>query len=115
LAVWLKRPAVSVAGRIAGARLVLKRRGDLAYPGDAPRSAFDGYLQPAGIVSRLHVQPVKGNVVYIKHGQARVAVRHRMWFGEGNAPPAPVRLTIHEPGGRTVITHVRVSLSPGWG
>jgi len=115
LAVWLKRPAMSVTATIAGAPLTLKYRGDLVYKGDGPRSAFAGFLQPAGIVSRMRVKPTAGNVVYRSHGHWRVAVRQQMWFGEGNVPPTSVRLMIHDPDGRTVITHVNVNLSPGWG
>ena len=117
LAVWLKRPAVSVTATIAGAHLALSDHGDTRYQGDQPRTAFDGFLQPANIVSRFHVRPVKGNLVYTTHGHVRVAVRPRMWFGDaGDYPaPVPVRLTIHEPGGRTVVTRADVGLATGWG
>ena len=115
LAVWLKHPALSVTATIAGAPLALNHRDEFLWPGDPPRTSFAGYLQPAGIVSRLHVRPVEGNVVNRRHDHDRVTVRRHMWFGEGNTPPAAVRLTIHDPGGRTVVTHVKVELSPGWG
>lgn len=115
LTVWLKRPAMSVSATIAGAPLVLNHRDEFLWPGDPPHTSFDGFLQPAGIVSRLHVRPVEGNVVYKRHGHYQVAIRHQMWFGEGSSAGAPVRLTIHERGGGTVITHVYVGLRPGWG
>lgn len=117
LAVWLKHPALSITATIAGAHLILDYRGDLRYPGDKLRTAFDGFLQPAGIVSRLHVKPVEGNVVYTTHGHVHVAVRHQMWFGDVRdyPQPVPVRLTIHEPGGRTVDTRTNVELAAGWG
>ena len=115
LAVWLKRPAVSVTASIAGARLTLDGSDMQSSVPRAPRRAFDGYVQPAGIVSRLHVRPVAGDVVYSKHGHVHVALRHQMWYGEGNTAPAPVQLTIQEVDGRSVITHVDVSLSAGWG
>jgi len=115
LAVWLKRPAMSVTATIAGAPLTLDHRGDLVYKGDRPRSAFAGFLQPAGIVARLHVKPALGDVVYKSHGRWRVAVRRQMWFGGTESPLVPVRLTIHRPGGRTVITRVKVALGTGWG
>jgi hypothetical protein len=101
LAVWLRRPALSVTAVIAGARLVLDYDGEFRHIGDGPRTIFDGFLQPAGIVSRFHVHPVG----------------RQMWFGDARHYPAPfsVRLTIHEPGGRTVITHTDVGLSTGWG
>lgn len=108
LAVWLKRPARSVFATIAGAPLRLNDRGDLAYRGDVPRRAFTGFLQPAGIVSRLHVRRVDGSVLYKLHGR-------EMWIAGPDGPLVPVRLTIHEPGGRTVATHVRVQLGDGWG
>jgi hypothetical protein len=88
LAVWLKRPAVTVTATIAGARLPLHTGGDLADNLGGRGRAFDGYLQPAGIVSRLHVQPVDGNVISSKHGRTRVTIAHQMWFGEGDSPDA---------------------------
>jgi hypothetical protein len=117
LAVWLKHPALSITATIAGAHLTLGYRGDLLYPDDRPRTAFDGFLQPAGIVSRMHVKPVEGNVVYTTHGHVRLAVRHQMWFGDVADYPLPVsvRLTIREPSGRTLITRTDVELATGWG
>lgn len=117
LAVSLKHPAESVTAIVAGARLTMKYRGDVLYRGDSPRTEFDGFLQPAGIVSRFHVRPVDGNVVYTSHGQVHVVVRRQMWFGDVRDYPAPVpvRLTIREPSGRTLITHTKVGLATGWG
>lgn len=117
LAVWLRHPAVSVTATIAGARLPLNDYGAFRYRGRKPRTAFDGFLQPAGIVSRLHVHPVEGSAVYTRHGHLHVAMRHHMWFGDSSdyPPPVPVRLTIHEPGGRTLVTRTHVELSAGWG
>lgn len=115
LAVWLRRPAVSVIATIVGRRVVLDRRGDLLYPRDKPRTAFDGFLRPAGIVSQMHVKPVEGSVVYTRRGRTRIVNRPDMWFGARQTPEVRVRLAIHEPGGRTLITHTTVGLSPGWG
>jgi len=113
LAVWLKRPAVSVTATIAGVPLVLNHRDEFLWPGDRPHTSFDGFLQPAGIVSRLHVRPVDGSEMRrLRH--RGIPVRGQTWLGEGNAG-GPVRLTIHEPDGRTFVTHVRVVLRPGWG
>jgi hypothetical protein len=115
LTVWLKRPAVSVAATIAGAPLVLNHRDQFLWPGDPPHTSFDGFLQPAGIISRLHVHvlAVDGNDARrLRHDG--VPVGRQSWFGEGSAG-APVRLTIHETDGRTIITHVYVGLRPGWG
>lgn len=117
LAVTLKHPATSMTATIAGAELPMDYRGDVRYRGESPRTEFDGSLQPAGIVSRFHVKPVEGTVVYTSRGHLRVVMRHQMWFGNGRDHPAgvPVLLTIHQPGGRTLITHTSVDLSAGWG
>lgn len=117
LAVSLKHPALAVTATIAGARLAMGYRGDVLYGGSLPRTEFDGFLQPAGIVSRFHVKPVEGTVVDRSHGHLDVVVRPQMWFGNVRDYPAPVSvwLTIHEPGGRTLITHTNVPLSTGWG
>ncbi|HEX3618590.1 MAG TPA: hypothetical protein VHU61_18735 [Solirubrobacteraceae bacterium] len=115
LAVWLKRPAVSVTATIAGAPLVLNHRDEFLWPGDRPHTSFDGFLKPAGITSRLHVHvlPVDGTEIKRLRRQG-IPVGPQTWLGEGKAG-GPVRLTIHEPGGRTIITHVYVGLRPGWG
>jgi hypothetical protein len=117
LAVSVKRPAELVTATVAGARLTMNYRGDFLYRGDSPRTEFDGFLQPAGIVSRFHVKPVEGSMVYTPHGHVHVVMRHQMWFGDARDYPAPVsvRLTIHEPGGRTLITHTKIELATGWG
>lgn len=117
LAVTLKQPATSMTATIAGAKLPMDYRGDVRYRGESPRTEFDGFLQPAGIVSTFHVKPVAGTVVYTSHGHVRVVIRHHMWFGNVRDYPAgvPVLLTIHQPGGRTLVTHTNVDLSTGWG
>jgi hypothetical protein len=115
LAVWLKRPAVSVTATIAGASLVLNHRDEFLSPGEPPHTSFDGFLKPAGIVSRLHVHVLPVDGTEMKRLRHRgIPVGRQTWLGEGNAG-APVWLTIHEPGGRTVITHLYVELRPGWG
>jgi hypothetical protein len=115
LTVWLKRPAVSVTATIAGAPLVLNHRDEFLYPGDPPHTSFDGFLRPAGIVSRLHVHVLPADGTEIKRLRHQgLPVGSQTWLGQGNAG-APVRLTIHEPGGRTVITHIYVALRDGWG
>jgi hypothetical protein len=113
LTVWLKRPAVSVTATIAGAPLVLDWFGDQRLGRKIPSREFDGYLQPAGIVPRLHVRPVEGNEILTKHGRTRVVVSHQMWFGEGNARSPLIRLTVRYPNSETIITQRRVELSPG--
>jgi hypothetical protein len=114
LAVWLKRPAVSVVATIAGAPLNLDWIGEQRRIHGVARSDFDGYLQPAGIVSRLHVHPVDGTEVLTVNGHTRLVNNRQMWFGAGNAQ-ALVRLTIRYPDGRTVTTHLYVGLAAGWG
>lgn len=115
LAVWLKRPALSVTATIAGAPLALNRYGDAPVNAPVPRRQFTGFLRPAGIVSRLHIRPVDGNEIFTKHGRTRVLVGHQMWFGEGNARSPLIRLTIRYASGQTIITQRRVGLATGWG
>jgi hypothetical protein len=117
LAVWLKQPAVSITATIAGSPpFALDWFGDeRRLSQQRPHRDFDGYLQPAGIVSRLHVQPVEGTEVLTGHGRTILINSPQMWFGEGSPPPALVNLTIHYADGRTVFTKVRVDLATGWG
>jgi hypothetical protein len=104
LAVWLRRPAVAVTATIAGAPLKLNWGGDRS-PGFAlrhdptPRTAFDGFLQPAGIVARLRVKPEPGTST---------------WLGSGTPTPF-VALRIDYGHGRIVLTRLRLPLSAGWG
>jgi hypothetical protein len=115
LAVWFKRPAVSVTATIAGEPLVLNHRDEFLWPGDQPHTSFDGSLQPAGIVPRLHVHvlPLNGHEVkQLRH--EGIPVGPHTWLGQGSAG-GTVRLTIHEADGRTVLTHVYVGLRAGWG
>lgn len=114
LAVWLRRPATSVTATIAGARLALNTGNQLTDSLGRRSRAFDGYLQPAGIVSRLRVRPVSRNVLAIQDGHTRVIAGPKMWFGEGE-PSARVQLTIRYGSGQIVVTHLRVSLNAGWG
>jgi hypothetical protein len=55
LAVWLKRPAVSVTATIAGGSFALDYRGDLESSSHRPRLEFAGFLTRAGIMSRVDV------------------------------------------------------------
>lgn len=101
LAVWLRRPARAVTATIAGAPVALDWHGDQppASGASGPRRAFDGYLQPAGIVTRLHVTPESGGL---------------RWFGDG-APSPVVRFRIDYGHGRVVRTQQPVELAAGWG
>jgi hypothetical protein len=116
LAVWLKQPAVTVTATIAGAQVALGWFGDerLLSPGFGHRQ-FAGYLRPAGIVSRLHIRPVKGSIVVTERGRTHVTTSRQMWFGRTNARAPLIRVTIHYADGRTLITQLRVGLSAGWG
>ncbi len=104
LAVWLRRPAVSVSATIAGEPVKLDWAGDRS-PGFAlrhdhtPRTAFDGYLQPAGITTALHVVPDAGSST---------------WLG-GNTPSPIVSIRIDYGRGHVAVTRERVPLMAGWG
>jgi hypothetical protein len=102
LEVLLRRPAVSVRATIAGWPLGLSYRGDVPASFHKPRTEFDGFLQPAGIVRHLHVRPEAG--------------APGMWYGDVREPwPTPlVRLLIDYGHGRRVITQLPVSLATGW-
>jgi hypothetical protein len=77
----------------------MNRFGDRLGSSSKPRREFDGYLQPAGIVSRLRVRPEGGP---------------NMWMGDGTPFPT-VALLIDYGRGRYVVTHLRVPLMAGWG
>jgi hypothetical protein len=97
VAVWLKRPASTIAASIAGEPLKLHGTRDNGSLSAArgPRTLFIGYLQPAGIGTRLHVQV------------------------SDRTSPAPstestVRLMISYRAHQAV-TQLRVPLAAGWG
>jgi hypothetical protein len=98
LAILLRRPARAVTASIAGMPLAMNRFGDELISSTRPRREFDGYLHPAGVVSRLHVHTGGGTI----------------WLGEG--APSPVVWLLIDYGHRHyVMTHLRVTLSDGWG
>jgi hypothetical protein len=99
LAVWLRRPAVSVVAWIDNRRVLLNWFGDQRIAPPGLRTAFDGYLHPAGLVSRFHLRPSAGSNV---------------WLGD-HAPSPIVRLLIGYGNGRHVLTQLRVPLAAGWG
>jgi hypothetical protein len=99
LAVWLRRRAISVRATVAGQGL---RLDDRTWSGPARRghrTMFAGFLQPAGLIERLHVRPDDG------------ASR---WLGS-DAPQPIVRLWIDYGAGRRAETQLRVGLNAGWG
>jgi hypothetical protein len=94
LAVWLKRPARTVTGTIAGRPL---RLGDKQWSVPS-RRMYAGFLQPAGMRDRLHVRP------------------DAQGYWDGAPTPAPVvTLRIVSADGRAVTTRLRVPLMAGWG
>jgi hypothetical protein len=101
LSVWLRRRAVSVSATIAGAPLKLNdpHWSYVARSGRQTIYIYAGFLQPAGLVSRLHVIPPNHAPV---------------WLG-GNAPSPLVRFQIKYANGQVVRTQEHVYLSAGWG
>ncbi len=102
LAINLKQPARAVVAFIDGRQLKMNRRGDVIDLSMAPRKEFDGYLQPAGIESTLHVRPAPGSDFWAQDARSPT-------------PSAAVLLLIDYGGGRLISTRVRVPLSSGWG
>jgi hypothetical protein len=104
LTVWLRQPAIAVSATIAGEPLKLN---DPMWSGPAHhgrRTTFAGFLQPAGIVTRLHVIPDPGGKTWM----ADIAVIAK-------PPPPPAVVIRIDYGHRTVLTEVKVELHSGWG
>jgi hypothetical protein len=107
LSVWLRRPAI-VTATIAGAPLKLNAP-DWSYVARDSRGAlyvYAGFLQPAGITTRLHVEPDRGS--------------QSTWGANPRIPPAlppppTVRFRIDYGHGDVVWTQEHVWLSMGWG
>ena len=110
LAIWLKRRAVSVNATIAGQPLKLNWFGEERLASNKPRTAFTGYLQPAGLTTRLHLKPTEGPSIDPVCG-CRVGP---IWYG-GKAPEPTVRLQIEYPNHTRVFTQLQVGLAAGWG
>jgi hypothetical protein len=106
LSVWLRQPAVAVTATIAGAPVRLDDRQWSGPRRNGQRTLFSGFLQPAGIISRLHVKPDPGSPTTWEANRAVPAVL---------PPPANVRLRIDYGHGRVVVTQTRVELHAGWG
>jgi hypothetical protein len=101
LAIWLRHPATSVTATIAGRPLTLDDpTWAPRHQRHGPRTAFTGFLQPAGIVSNLHVNTDSGG---------------DRWTGIRFPAPPLVQLRVHYPSGKTVTTQLHVDLAPGWG
>ena len=104
LSVWLRKSAVAVSATIAGRPFTLSTRQAQPFlaPGERVGTMFTGYLQPAGIVARLHVTPDASPI-----GWRAPSPR--------NAPSPPVELRIDYGNGRRVVTKLDVPLEAGWG
>jgi hypothetical protein len=115
LAIRLRQPAVSVAATIAGQSLKLDWFGEEPrFTSKTPRTEFDGYLQPAGLTTRLHVKPTEGTSLDPVCG-CRIGP---IWISSGRdeSHPEPlVRLEIQYPNRTRVLTQLHVHLSDGWG
>lgn len=111
LAIWLKRPAISVNATIAGQPLKLDWFGEeTRIASHKPRTAFDGYLQPAGLTTRLDVKPTEGPSIDPACG-CQVGP---IWYG-ANAPDPIVQLQIEYANHTRVVTQLHVGLAAGWG
>lgn len=99
LAVWLARPA-TVTATIAGAPLRLNDPSwsYVARRGEKPLYMYAGFLQPAGLTTRLHVVPIATAT----------------WLG-ARAPTPLVRFRIDYGAGVVVITQQHLWLHAGWG
>jgi hypothetical protein len=102
LAVWLRRPAVWVDATVGGRTLKLDWHGDQPprFARRGSRTAFDGFVQPAGLLTRLGVRTGGGS----------------FWAPSPSNAPAPlVTVRIGWGNGRISVTHLSVPLSGGWG
>lgn len=100
LSVWLRRSAV-VTATIAGASLTLDNPHWSYVAGHGRRAVYvyAGFLQPAGLTTRLSVLPSPGT---------------SSWDG-GYAPSPLVRFRIEYGAGKVLFTQEHVFLSAGWG
>lgn len=91
LAIWLWHPASFVSATIAGRALKLDWAGDRPprFAPHRPRTAFDGFLQPAGLINHLHTRPDATS----GFDPACNCQAGPIWLGE-NAPSPLVKLRI---------------------
>jgi hypothetical protein len=97
LAVWLRRPAVSVSATIAGHPFGLTTWHARPFAPQTPRKMFVGYLTPLRLITHM-----------------RLAGPPSTW-PTANSPHPLVLLRITYRGGRVVMTRLRVPVQPGWG
>ena len=98
LAVWLRHPAIAVTATIAGARLRLNNPEWSGPSHNGRRTMFAGFLQPAGLTTRLHVVPEPGTQTWLGSNQPTPTIWFRIDYGH-----------------RVVVTHEDVGLRAGWG
>lgn len=111
LAIWLKRPALSVEATIAGQPLKLDWFGEEArFTSVTPRTEFTGYLQPAGLTTRLRVRAQEASLD--PHCGCR---RGGPTWGGNDAPSPLVRLQIVYADHTRAVTQLHVGLAAGWG
>jgi hypothetical protein len=109
LAVWLRRPAL-VTATIAGAPLKLNDRtwSWVAHDRRGALYVYSGFLQPAGLTTRLHVIPEAKTSTWGANANTST------WLGTNNPDPL-VRFRIDYGPGDIVSTQEHVWLSAGWG
>ena len=96
LAVWLRRPAVSVSATIAGHPFGLTTWQARPFAPQTPRKMFVGYLTPLRLITSMQrVGPPTD------------------WTGNWPQPLVSLRITYRS--GRIVMTRLRVPVQPGWG
>ena len=109
LAVWLRRPAI-VTATIAGAPLKLNDRtwSWLAHDRRGALYVYSGFLQPAGLSTRLHIIPEANTSTWAPNANTstRLGTNH---------PDPLVRFRIDYGPGDVVSTQEHVWLSAGWG
>jgi len=97
LAVWLRRPAVSVSATIAGHPFGLTTWQARPFTPSTPRKMFVGYLTPLRLITHIRLMGPPSN------------------WPTTNSPSPLVSLHIIYSGGRVVTTQLRIPVQPGWG
>ena len=97
LAVWLRRPAVSVSATVAGHPFGLTTWQARPFTPSTPRRMFVGYLAPLRLITNV-----------------RLVGPPSAW-PTTNSPSPLVSLRIIYGGGRIVTTRLRIPIQPGWG
>jgi len=97
LAVWLRRPAVSVSATIAGHPFGLTTSQAQPYMPSTPRKMFVGYLTPLRLITRT-----------------RLVGPPSTWpTAKTPSPVVSLRITYRD--GHVLTTRLHVPVQPGWG